>query len=127
MSKYDYISNADAIWKMRENGKAYQDTSGLTKRIAKNVKMYEGEQWEPPTKETIGMPRPVIDITSFTVNNKLSKVAGVPVDLVYSAVGENEDDRLGHFWSWWRKKEKFDKKFRKAIRKSAVHCGALLF
>ena len=124
----DEEQKATSIWEMREHGKSYQDMCGLTKRMRTNTAFYEGEQWMKPTKENIGMPRPIIDITSFTVNNKLSKVSGIPVDLVFASNStEDNAEGINRYWSYWKRKSKFDKHFRKAIKKAAVHCGALMF
>lgn len=120
------IRRAENIWRMRDNGLNFQAGIGLRDEIRKNCRMYEGDQWEKPTKNTIAMPRPVIDITSFTVNNKLARIASSPVEFNFSS-DETDTESLNDFWLYWRKKERFNKKFKKVLKKAAIQCGALMF
>lgn len=126
MKDADSIEKANRIWAMRDNAKFFQDGIGLTSDIRKNIRMYEGDQWEKPTKNTIAMPRPIIDITAFTVNNKLARISSSPIEFIFSSE-EVDTTALNEFWLYWRKKERFNKKFKKAIKKAAIQCGALLF
>ncbi len=71
------------LWKMYEQGRAYQEKLGLTDQIPKNVDFYEGRQWPEPTTDTKDLPRPVVNFVKFIVRNKKSSIVGSPVSIVY--------------------------------------------
>ena len=63
-------NSAQSVWAAYESSCAYMDSIGMTTQVQKNIDFYEGRQWPAPTKDTLGMPRPIIDITAFTTDIK---------------------------------------------------------
>lgn len=71
------------IYSEYERGLAYQSTIGLAKNLPVFVNFYEGKQWPAPTRNTAGLPRPVINIVKMICRNKKSAILSAPVRLVY--------------------------------------------
>lgn len=114
------------IWGAYEQSCSFMGSIGLREKVQKNIDFYEGRQWPAPTKETLGMPRPIIDITSFTVDNKCANISGTPVKLVFTSTNEEKAKVLNEYTEYWSRKAKFRNKLRKFVRRAAVDCGSCL-
>lgn len=86
--RYDTDQETTSLWDDYQNGLAYQATVGLSKKIPKFVKFFEGEQWATPTKNTKNLPRPVVNIVKMICRSKKSAILSTPVKIIYR--GENE-------------------------------------
>ena len=114
------------VWKCYEESCSYMASTGITSQVQKNIDFYEGRQWPAPTKDTLGMPRPIIDITAFTVNNKCANISGVPVKIVYTSTDEEKAKMLNEFSEYWSRQQKLKTKLRKFVNRAAVDCSACL-
>ena len=112
------------VWGAYEESCSFMGSIGLKEQVQKNIDFYEGRQWPAPTKETLGMPRPIIDITAFTVDNKCANISGTPVKLVFTSTHEEKAKALNEYTEYWSRKVKFKNKLRKLVRRAAVDCGA---
>lgn len=112
------------VWGAYEDSCSFMGSIGLKEQVQKNIDFYEGRQWPAPTKETLGMPRPIIDITAFTVDNKCANISGTPVKLVFTSTQENKAKALNEYTEYWSRKVKFKNKLRKLVRRAAVDCGS---
>lgn len=112
------------IWAAYENSCSYMDSIGMTSQVQKNIDFYEGRQWPEPTKETLGMPRPIIDITAFTVDNKCANISGTPVKLTFTSTDIEKAKTLNQYTEYWLRRQKFKNKLKKLVRRAAVDCGA---
>lgn len=93
-----------ALWTLFQNGRAYQSNIGLTVKIPLYVRFYEGDQWPKPTKRTMNLPRPVINITKMICRNKKSAILSTPVKLVYKADDAHVDcERFNRFSDYIQK------------------------
>lgn len=63
----------------------YQGSMGFTRKFPQYVDFYEGRQWPAPTKNTQGLPRPVLNVTKMICRNKRSAILSVPTRIVYHA------------------------------------------
>lgn len=72
----------------------YKTQMGFTYDWPKYVDFVEGKQWPPATEKTKNMPRPVINICDFTVENKQSNILSQAVKMVYSPEELPEDPAL---------------------------------
>lgn len=126
MSKVAHIeeNSATSIWAAYENSCAYMDSIGLTAQVQKNIDFYEGRQWPAPTKETLGMPRPIIDITAFTTDNKCANISGTPVKLVFTSTDNEKAKTLNQYTEYWARQQKFKSKLKKLTKRAAVDCGS---
>ena len=115
---------AQEIWAAYEDSCTYMSSTGMRTQIQKNIDFYEGRQWPKPTKETLGMPRPIIDITAFTVDNKRANISGTPVKITFTSTDEKKAKRLNDYTEYWCRKSKFKNKLRKAVARAEVDCGA---
>lgn len=116
--------DVSAVWKCYEDSVAYMSSNGITSQVQKNIDFYEGRQWPAPTKDTLGMPRPIIDITAFTVNNKCANISGVPVKIVYTSTDEEKAKTLNEFAEYWSRQQRFKRKLRKLVNRAAVDCSS---
>lgn len=73
------------LWEYYQNGRAYQQTLGITEQIPKNIDFYEGRQWPKETEATRNMPRPVVNLVKMIVRNKKAGILGSKVRLVFTA------------------------------------------
>lgn len=121
-----FDNTAAEIWAKYEDSCSFMGSIGLKEQIQKNIDFYEGRQWPAPTADTIGMPRPIIDITSFTVDNKCANISGTPVKLVFTSTDEAKAKSLNEYTEYWSRKSKFRNKLRKFVRRAAVDCGSCL-
>lgn len=71
------------IWRDYEDGIGYQAKSGLSTRVPRYIKFFEGDQWPAPTENTKNMPRPVVNIIKMICRNKKSSILASPVKIVY--------------------------------------------
>ena len=126
MSKISHIeeNSATSIWEAYENSCAYMDSIGMTAQVQKNIDFYEGRQWPQPTKETLGMPRPIIDITAFTTDNKCANISGTPVKLVFTSTDNEKAKTLNQYTEYWARQQKFKSKIKKLTKRAAVDCGS---
>ena len=115
---------AQNVWAAYENSCSYMDSIGMRSQIQKNIDFYEGRQWPKPTKDTLGMPRPVIDITSFTVDNKRANISGTPVKITFTSTDEDKAKTLNQYTEYWCRRVKFKNKLKKAVCRAEVDCGA---
>lgn len=109
------------LWKDYENGRKYQDESGLAVNLPKYVDFYEGRQWAKATDKTKNMPRPVFNIVKMICRNKKAAILSAPVRVVYKSdnVGYNAD-KINKFADFIRKEYGKD-----AIDKKAIHDGVI--
>ena len=117
---------AQEIWNAYENSCSYMNSIGMREQIQKNIDFYEGRQWPAPTKDTLGMPRPVIDITSFTVDNKRANISGTPVKITFTSTDSQKAETLNNYTEYWCRRAKFKNKLKKAVCRAAVDCGSAL-
>ena len=97
-SKKKIGSTCEEIVKWYEDGKAYQNSIGITKSMPECVRFFEGDQWAPVTKDTKHFPRPVVNIIEMNINNKKSQVLSSPIKIVYKSENKNADvDRFNRF------------------------------
>ena len=89
--KYDREREVTKLWEDFRNGRAYQSNIGLTTRVPMYVRFYEGDQWPKPTKNTQGLPRPVVNIVKMICRNKKSAILSTPVRCYYQASDERVD------------------------------------
>ena len=94
-----------ALWECYRNGKAYQDSSGLSKKIPLFVKFFEGDQWPAPTENTKNLPRPVINIIKMICRNKKSAILSTPVKLIYQTDNAEVDVTVFNRFSDYIQKE----------------------
>lgn len=111
------------IWDAYENSCSYMSNIGMRGQIQRNIDFYEGRQWPAPTKDTLGMPRPIIDITSFTVDNKRANISGTPVKIMFTSTDDEKAKRLNDYTEYWLRRVKFKNKLKKAVCRAAVDCG----
>ena len=111
------------IWDAYENSCSYMSNIGMRGQIQKNIDFYEGRQWPAPTKDTLGMPRPIIDITSFTVDNKRANISGTPVKIMFTSTDDEKAKTLNDYTEYWLRRVKFKNKLKKAVCRAAVDCG----
>lgn len=110
-----------SLWEDYQNGLAYQASAGLSTKLPKFVKFYEGDQWAPPTKNTKNMPRPVINIIKMICRNKKSAILSVPVKLVYKADDKFTDvDKFNRFAEYIQKEIGQDVLDKKAINDAVI-------
>lgn len=89
---------AARLWRLYEQGMAYQSTSGLARNLPTFVDFYEGRQWAPVTRATKNLPRPVINIIKMICRAKKSAVLATPVRLIYRAEdGRTDTDTFNAF------------------------------
>lgn len=125
--KKSFLNDTAAdIWAKYEDSCSFMGSIGLKEQIQKNIDFYEGRQWPAPTADTIGMPRPIIDITSFTVDNKCANISGTPVKIVYTSTDAEKAKTLNEYTEYWSRKVKFRNKLRKLVRRAAVDCAGSL-
>ena len=112
--RYSIDSETTSLWDDYQNGLAYQSSVGLSKKIPKFVKFYEGEQWATPTKNTRNLPRPVVNIIKMICRNKKSAILSTPVKIIYRAEDEMADvERFNNFADYIQREigqESLDKK-----------------
>lgn len=77
-------------WTDFENGKSYQDTIELRKKIEDSIRFFEGDQWAKPTERTKTMPRPVVNICKLICRAKQSAILSTPAKLVFNSVKSPE-------------------------------------
>lgn len=103
-----------SLWEDFRNGRAYQSNIGLTTKIPMFVRFYEGDQWPKPTKNTQGLPRPVVNIVKMICRNKKSAILSTPVRCYYECADEHVDiERFNRFSDYIQKElgqELLDKK-----------------
>lgn len=63
----------------------YQGAMCFTRKFPQYVDFYEGRQWPAPTKNTSGLPRPVLNVTKMICRNKRAAILSVPTRIVYHA------------------------------------------
>lgn len=112
--RYATDSETTSLWDDYQNGLAYQSSVGLSKKIPKFVKFYEGGQWAAPTKNTKNLPRPVVNIIKMICRNKKSAILSTPVKIIYRAEDEMANvERFNNFADYIQKEigqESLDKK-----------------
>lgn len=112
--RYTTDSETTSLWDDYQNGLAYQASVGLSKKIPKFVKFYEGDQWAAPTKNTKNLPRPVVNIIKMICRNKKSAILSTPVKIIYRAEDEMANvERFNNFADYIQKEigqESLDKK-----------------
>ncbi len=112
--KFDAEERVTKLWRLFQNGRAYQSAQKLTSRLPLYVRFYEGDQWPAPTKNTKNLPRPVVNITKMICRNKKSAILSTPVRIVYkSDTVDANVEKFNHFSEYIRKElgqEMLDKK-----------------
>jgi len=92
------------IWERYQNSSSYLDVLGLTDKIPKCVKYYEGNQWPAATERTKSLPRPVINITKYVARNKKAGVLSTPVKIMFNAE-DGTDTKIINVWHEYIEKE----------------------
>ena len=112
--RFDHDDETTTLWDDYQNGLAYQSSTGLSKKIPKFVKFFEGDQWAAPTKNTKNLPRPVVNIIKMICRNKKSAILSTPVKIIYRAEDEMIDvNKFNNFADYIQKEigqEALDKK-----------------
>lgn len=112
--KYSTASETTSLWDDYQNGLRYQASTGLSKKIPKYVKFFEGDQWAAPTKNTKNLPRPVVNIIKMICRNKKSAILSTPVKIIYRAEDEMANvEKFNNFADYIQKEigqEALDKK-----------------
>ena len=104
------------LFKMYEEGIAYQNRIGIRQSIPKNIDFYEGRQWPSPTENTKNLPRPVINIVKMICRSKKSSILASPVRILYKSYAQSGDtDKLNSFVSFIQKDMDQDGLDRQAI------------
>lgn len=118
INEFDEITE---LWKLYEDGKAYQDTIGLSDSVPLWTRFYEGDQWAKATDNTKFMPRPVVNITKMICRNKRSNLLSTPVRLVYQTEdGSNAGEKFTHFTEYIEKEIGVKKLDAKAVKDGVV-------
>lgn len=76
------------LWRLYEDGIAYQDRIGLRESVKLNVDFYEGRQWKA-TQKDVYLPRPQANIVKKIVRNKRANILGTPVALNYESADDS--------------------------------------
>lgn len=109
---YDREKAHEQILKDLDSVRAYQGSMGFTKKFATYVDFREGRQWPAATKNTKGLPRPVLNIINMICRNKRSAILSVPPRIVYRTekpgVGDELELRLNRFAAYEQKKMRLD-------------------
>lgn len=112
--RFDHDDETTTLWDDYQNGLAYQSSMGLSKKIPKFVKFFEGDQWAAPTKNTKNLPRPVVNIIKMICRSKKSAILSTPVKIIYRAEDEMIDvEKFNNFADYIQKEigqEALDKK-----------------
>lgn len=112
--RFDHDDETTTLWDDYQNGLAYQSSTGLSKKIPKFVKFFEGDQWAAPTKNTKNLPRPVVNIIKMICRSKKSAILSTPVKIIYRAEDEMIDvEKFNNFADYIQKEigqEALDKK-----------------
>ena len=102
------------LWDDYQNGLNYQSSTGMSKNLPAFVRFYEGDQWAKPTKNTMNMPRPVVNIIKMICRNKKAAILSAPPKIVYQAEYNDANvERFNHFADYIQKElgqEALDKK-----------------
>ena len=94
---------AKDIWSEYELGQDYQRQMGFTKNFPLYRKFFEGDQWARPTEKTKHLPRPVFNICSLIVDNKVSNILGSPVKLNFMGEHQEDTSKMTRFAEWQQK------------------------
>ncbi len=103
--RYDKEQKLTDLWKLFQNGRAYQSSKKLTTKLPMFVRFYEGDQWPAPTKNTRNLPRPVVNITKMICRSKKSAILSTPVRIVYKSDLLDENVERFNFFSDYIQKE----------------------
>lgn len=82
---------ASQILKEYENGLEYQKNMGYYEKFPMYERFKFGEQWPPATDRTRYMPRPVMNIIKYIVNQRKSNLLNSPLNILFSADETIED------------------------------------
>lgn len=115
-----YIERAHEIFHEYEIGQNYQMSMGFTSAFKKYRDFFEGNQWAKPTEKTKNLPRPVLNICSLIVDNKVSNVLGSPVKLNFMGEHEEDTSKMTRFAEWQQKEMG-----QEALDEEACECGAV--
>ena len=121
VDRNDSGAEVTRLWADYQNGLNYQASIGLSRKLPKFVKFYEGDQWPAPTKNTKNLPRPVINIIKMICRAKKSAILSTPVKIVYSAEDQQVDVAKFNDFSHYIQKEIGQE----ALDKKAVHDGVI--
>ncbi len=83
---------ARLIWQQWENILSYQKKLNLKETCEKCTDFLEGRQWARPTQRTKNLPRPVINIVKYIVNNKKSNVLSSKIKMIYKPLIYDEQN-----------------------------------
>ncbi|MBO5969363.1 MAG: hypothetical protein J6S14_12785 [Clostridia bacterium] len=123
----EFNDKITALWEDFQHARAYQSSIGLTRKIPMYVRFYEGDQWPPVTKNTQGLPRPVVNIVKMICRNKKSAILSTPVKIKYEAEDERVDtERFNRFSEYIQKEIGQDALDKKAID-AAVKKGCYFY
>lgn len=118
--KEDLVLHASEVWQEYENGIAYQDKLSLTKNLKLYREFFEGKQWANPTKRTQHLPRPVFNVCSLIVENKVANVLGSPVKLNFMGEYEEDTSKMTRFAEWQQKEMEQEELDSQACENGAV-------
>lgn len=88
---YSSIENETPLYKLYQEGLAYQSRIGLRDTIPTNIRFYEGNQWPQPTESTKNLPRPVINIIKLVCRSKKSAILSTPVKPIFKSYTQGVD------------------------------------
>ena len=81
----DDVRQVTSAWEDYQHGISYQESIGLPSRVKECIDFVEGRQWAQPTKRTMALPRPVVNIVKMIVRSKKSALNNKPVRVVFEA------------------------------------------
>lgn len=83
---------AQKIWNEWEQGLAYQKKLRLKEICEQCVDFFEGRQWPQATEKTKNLPRPVINIIKFIINNKKANILSSKISTVYKPLIHSQEE-----------------------------------
>lgn len=85
------VENETTLYKLYQEGIAYQSKIGIRDTIPTNIKFFEGKQWPAPTESTKNLPRPVINIIKLVCRSKKSAILSTPVKPIFKSYTQGID------------------------------------
>lgn len=83
---------AQKIWNEWEQGLSYQKKLRLKEICEQCVDFFEGRQWPQATEKTKNLPRPVINIVKFIINNKKANILSSKISTVYKPLIHSQEE-----------------------------------
>lgn len=122
MSSYnDQDTEVSSLWKLYDNGRGYLSSMGLSTRLPRYNRFYEGDQWPAPTRDTISLPRPVVNFIKMIVRSKKSFILASKARIHYEAeLSEVDLTSLNDFADYMVKEIGQEELDREAVQEACV-------